>query len=230
MKSFLVTFVFIVAATGISGQELSREQKFKQLTQLTAQVRTMEEDFFKPDKDDVIRAQAIGLEAVRLMPRETFSSKTLLYGGGCYFSFTTGSHDYQKTAEIQFEIGYLSVGFAGMDYGFISDLGPISIEGISRESPQLKFLMEYRPPFTPSEIRGEQSKSHKYQVDSMLFTRRTKAIVGNSYLLRAITFDSSDKLVAFTVARKDEDNSLILYWKSLANFDKPLVARDPVRN
>ena len=63
------------------------------------------------------------------MPREKYGHKFNAPGWRSDFSFSTGSHDYQKTAEIELQQNYLSVGFAGADYGLIADLGSISLAG-----------------------------------------------------------------------------------------------------
>ncbi|HJS52679.1 MAG TPA: hypothetical protein VJ781_12325, partial [Pyrinomonadaceae bacterium] len=45
--------------------------------------------------------------------------------------------------------------------------------------------------------------------------------IGNTFVLRAISFESADVLVAFKVMRQDTDGSLIIFWKQIADFGKP---------
>lgn len=44
--------------------------------------------------------------------------------------------------------------------------------------------------------------------------------------LRSINFREADTLVALKVYRKDADGSLIIFWKTIKNFEKPLLARN----
>ena len=230
MKLFsTVVFLFLVSSVAFT-QEITREQRLKQIIDLNEQVRTLEGEFLLPTAADVRQAKAEGLEAVRLMPRESFDHKMIVQGGGSYFSFTTGSHDYQKIAQIGLEQNNLKVGFAGADYGFIADLGTVSLNAVNDETAEVAFLANYRPPSNLSEIRKEQTKAHKYETESGIFSDRAKAVLAHTYVLRSISFDQADILVAFTTLRKDSDGSLIIFWRLLQNFDKPTFVRDKAEN
>ena len=226
----LVLLVLLVLSTNLFAQEVSRELKFRQVAELNAQIRVLEDEFLLPSPQDSRLAKAEGFEAVRLMPRENFDGKILIQGGGSYFSFTTGSHDYQKIAQIGLEQNSLKVGFAGADYGFLFDLGEVPLSSVSREAPMVAFLISYRPPTNLSELRKEQSKAHKYETESGTLRSYVKAVVGHTYVLRAITFDSADALVALSIIRKDTDGSLICFWRKLETFEKPVLIRDKVEN
>ena len=230
MKLILtVAFSLFLTATVVT-QEISREQKFRQIAEMNAQIRGLEDEFLLPSPLDSRQAAADGFEAVRLMPRENFDGKMLIQGGGSYFSFTTGSHDYQKTAQIGLEGNNLKVGFAGADYGFLSDLGEVTLSSVSRETQLVAFLVNYRPPSNLSEIRAEQSRAHRYETDAGIFSSYVKAVIGHTYVLRAISFDRADTLVALAIVRKDADGSLIIFWRTIQNFDKPKLVRDKVES
>lgn len=43
-------------------------------------------------------------------------------------------------------------------------------------------------------------------------------MVGNTYLLRSISFESYDILVAIQIIRIDSDGSIIMAWKKIKSF------------
>lgn len=183
-----------------------------------------------PDASDVEAAQKQGGIALRLLPRELYDGVLTTRGGGAYYSFSRKTHEYGHGSDIELSRGRLSVGFAGADYGFITDLGAVPLSAASLDNPEVAFLANYRPPTDMLEIRKEQAKSRSYDTPTTTLTRDEAAKVGRSYALRSISFDRSDVLVAFKVIRKDADGSLILHWKLLKNFDKPTIAREVAKN
>jgi hypothetical protein len=45
--------------------------------------------------------------------------------------------------------------------------------------------------------------------------------------VRSVDYGGSDVLVAFRVVRQDADGSVVLLWKMLKKFDKPVLERTP---
>lgn len=231
MKLFLTVVFSLVLSLTFFGQDVSREQKFQQIKELNVQINKLAQELLQPEQADVRNAESQGLKVFRLMPRETFSRPiTVPQEGGSYYSFTTGSHDYQKIAQIGLEQNNLKVGFAGADYGFLFDLGEISLDSVNDETPMVAFLRSYRPPKNLSDVRKEQSRTYKYETEQGTLKSYLKAVVGHTYLLRAITFDQADILVALSIIRKDADGSLICFWRKLETFEKPVFIRDKVEN
>lgn len=221
----IVVSVFLFASIA-AAQETSRERTLRRLVEMNGQIRTLEDEFLLPDAADAEAARAENFNVFRLMPREKFDGKFIVEGGGSYFSFTTRSHDYQKIAQINFEQNNLKVGFAGADYGFISDLGDVPLADVTKQTARVNFLLDYKPPTAEPEIRREQRKARDYEANGAVYKSSLPAVVGHCYVLRAISFRSADVLVAFKVHRKDADGSLIIFWKSIENFEKPLIARN----
>ena len=62
-------------------------------------------------------------------------------------------------------------------------------------------------------------------VDGVTFQRTVPMKAGATYLVRSISFDTSDLLVAFNVVRIDTDGSAILSWKLLKSFPTPELKR-----
>lgn len=219
-------FVFVlISCSTVFGQELTREQKLQKINDLNKQVGTLEREFFLPDVRDLKQAEKDGFSVFRILPREKYDRKLTTQGGGSYYSFTTKSHDYQKIAQIGLEQNNLKVGFAGADYGFIADLGETSLDNVTRETGEVNFLINYKPPISEPEIRIEQRRARSYEASGFAYKNTIPAIVGHTYVLRAISFSNADVLVAFKIQRKDTDGSLIIFWKLIENFEKPLLAR-----
>jgi len=222
--SILIAGLFFVSIS--NAQELSREQKLQKITELNNQIKTLENDVISPTTGDLKAVQKEGFNVIRLLPRERYDHKLTIQGGGSYYSFTTGSHDYQKIAQIGLEQNNLKVGFAGANYGFINDLGEMSLADVTKETVGVSFLVNYRPPTDEPSVRIEQRKAWNYEVDGISYKSRIPAIVGHSYVLRAISFDDADILVALKVHRKDTDGSLIIFWKNIENFETPKLERN----
>jgi len=230
MKIFLLIASVVLLSTHLFGQSLTREQKFQQISELNAQIKVLEDDLLLPSPQDSNLATDQGFDAVRLLPREVFTGKLLIQGGGAYYSFSTLSHDYQKIPQIELLRDNLTVGFAGADYGFLFDLGDIPLSSVNGEMPIVDFLSSYRPPKKMSDIRKEQSKARNYATEAGTLKDSVPAIVGHTYVLRAISFHRDDLIVAFSIIRKDTDGSLILFWRKIETFEKPIIDRDKVEN
>ena len=223
LLSVLLVLLFSGAAFS---QGETREQKLRKIDDLNSRVRNLESDFLLPDAKDFEQAGKEGFEVFRLMPRERSDRRLAVPGGGAYYSFTNRSHDYQKIPQISLEQGYLSVGFAGADYGFFSDLGKVPLAEVSTQTSGIEFLVNYKPPTREPEIRAEQKKSNNYETENTTFMRRVPVSLDFTFALRAISFDRADVLVAFKIHRQDKDGSLIIFWKMLENFEKPTFIRN----
>lgn len=215
----------LLCSSIIFSQELNREQKLQKIDELNSQIKILETAILLPTTKDLNQAEKEGFEVFRIMPRERYDHKFTVQGGGSYYSFTTKSHDYQNIAQIGLEQNNLKVGFAGADYGFIADLGKTPLTEITKETAEVNFLLNYKPPTNEPEVRIEQRKTWNYEANSFVFKSRITAIVGHSYVLRTISFDRADILVAFKIHRKDTDGSLIIFWKLLEQFEKPMLNR-----
>ncbi|MDQ6785201.1 MAG: BON domain-containing protein [Acidobacteriota bacterium] len=210
----------------VNAQELTRAQKLQKIDELNKQIKILEKDVLAPDAKDFKQAQTEGLSVFRLMPREKYDGKMTIRGGGAYYSFSQKTSKYGNGSDIELSQNYLSVGFAGADYGFIYDLGDVPLATVSKETTEASFLAGYKPPTNEPEIRIEQSKSRNYESNGILYKDRVPSVVGHAYLLRSLNFGSSDVLVAFKVYRKDTDGSLIIFWKNIADFDAPQIERN----
>ncbi len=221
-----ITLLVLFCSSIVLSQELNREQKLQKIDELNNQIKILEADILLPANKDFQQAQKGGFGVFRLMPREKYDHKLTINGGGAYYSFTRKSSEYGRGSDLALEQNYLSVGFAGADYGFIYDLGEIPLANVSANTIEADFLFNYKPPTNETDVRNEAGKAYNYNVDGLIYKSRVPDVVGHTYILRSINFNDWDILVALKIYRKDADGSLIIFWKLLENFEKPTFERN----
>ncbi len=222
MRFPVVLLSLIFFSSVLNAQEISREQKFDQIKILTEQIDKIVQDLLRPSASDIEAAAAAGFNVFRIMPREVYGRAIAVpQGGGAYYSFSTGSNDYQKIAQLSLEQNSLSTGFAGADYGLMGDLGTRPLSEVNGETPEIDYLLKYKAPGNIVDARVEQRKAREHKAETFTLKNRFPSVVGNTFVLRSISFRDADILVAFKIMRKEADGSLIIFWKPLADFGKP---------
>ena len=241
MKKISIAFGSIAAlmltALSICAQTQSREDLLQQIEAKRVELSALEKAFLSPSEEDrdshaeFLRSPDTGL--VRLLPREIDDDnakkdrqRIVTRGGGAYYSFTRLTHEYGYGSDIQLSQGDLSTGFAGADYGFLTNLGDIPLESVSLETPAVSIFAAYNPPSDEPKVRLEQ---RRFQLGADLqgvsVSRHVPLKLNSTYLLRSICIDDTDVLVAFRVVRIDSDKSAILLWKLLKKYPKPTMVR-----
>lgn len=168
---------------------------------------------------------------IRLLPRELYHSqayhvekKLNIRGGGAYYSFAHLTHAYGYGSDIELEHNKLSVGFAGADYGMLTNIGEVPLEEITLGHKWVQGITAYRPPLSEPEARAEYRHSSSRQgmmFDGFRYQRIVPVKENSTYLLRSIDYRSSDVLVAFRLVRQDPDGSVIIAWKLLKRYPTP---------
>jgi len=240
-RVFTATMLFTVLATlsiGVCAQSASRDDVLKAIAAKRAELQQLEDQFLSPAEQDraaykeLLSQPDTGL--IRLLPREVYESevykknqKTLtIRGGGAYYSFATLTHEYGYGSDLELSSGYLSVGFAGADYGMLIDLGEVSLDEITSDYPGARSLADYAAAKDESQARAEHRQIQAGRIlDGATFQSRLPVKIGSTFLVRSINYDYTDVLVAFRVARKDIDGSVIIAWKLLKRFPKPELVR-----
>ena len=160
--------------------------------------------------------------------------ETVYKGGGAYYSFVRQTHEYGHGSDIKYEGGFLSVGFAGANYGFFLLLGEPNLADFStidRKAPAWlsinrkaawDFMWDYRPPTEIKQISEEQKKARGFVVNGTNLSERVRSSVGGSYLLRSVNIRESDVLVAVHHVNTLNDGSIVLAYKIVAQFDTPI--------
>lgn len=228
MRLFLSLFLLVAGVSFASGQTCSPESEaLKILKQPSNSVGKV---VISPDENDFEMASQDGARVFRILPRETFDFEKNPFsvrGGGAYYSFVKRSHSYNDTPQIELQKNNLSVGFYGANYGFIADLGDVPLSEISRESENLRFLLNYDPVVLESEARNEYKRiSHGFEVEGVKYKKSLSAVAGHTYILRAVSYDEADTLVAFRIFRQDANGSLVVFWKFIEHFRTPILTRN----
>lgn len=168
---------------------------------------------------------------IRLLPREVYDSASYrkvkelkIQGGGAYYSFANLTHAYGRGSDIELHNNKLSVGFAGADYGMLTNIGDTPLEQIRWDIIRERDIAAYRPPRSLPAAKEEQrrfSSGDGMRFDGLHYQRTLPVQENSTYLLRSIAYGTSDVLVAFRLARKDTDGSVIIAWKLLKRYPTP---------
>jgi hypothetical protein len=246
MKNFLIaaafTGAFFLTSPSVFGQADSRDDLLREIGAKRGELAVLEKKFLSPSEDDqAAHAEFLKLPdtgLIRLLPREVYDqfpdkpARLTIRGGGAYYSFVRLTHEYGYGSDLELSSGYLSVGFAGADYGLMTIIGDVPLEELSSKHPAAAFLAAYKPPAEESEVRQE-ARSFQAKgkiIDGMTYQRRLRVQMDTTYLLRSINYDDSDVFVAFRVVREDTDGSAIIAWRLLAKYPKPKLTRNLAAN
>lgn len=229
----------IVASLTATAQTQTREELLKEIHTKRAELVALEDKFLEPSDADreanatVLAEPDTGI--IRLLPRDKFDSaaykdrakKTLtMNGGGAYYSFVLSTHEYGRGSDISLDNGKLGVGFAGYDHGLMLNLGDISLHQLNLDHPAVRAVLEYKPATKELEIRRQQRALWQgVDLNGYVFKDGAPAKASNSYLVRSVSYDSSDIVVAFRITREDADGSLIVLFKVLKKFPIPKPER-----
>jgi hypothetical protein len=184
------------------------------------------DEFLGPDPSDVVPYAAFLLQSdtgmTRLVPRETYDHVLPIVGGGAYYSFYRLTHEYGYGSDLSLEQGRLKVGFAGYDFGFLTDLGNVPVDQVAVDHPGLQYLHSYVPPSVDADIRAEQQRAGLgFTVGPYYYRSSLPAKLDTTYVLRSMNYLESDLLVVFRIVRIDSDGSVILVWRKLATYPVP---------
>lgn len=225
------TFVLLLS---LNAAAQDRDRLQNEIESLREQLKVKEDELLAPSAEDRARfAEFLSQRdtgIARLMPREKYRDKLTIREGGAYYSFTRQSNSYDGDPQIGLEQGNLSTGFSGADFGFLTSLGDAPLEHVELASQAVAYLAEFVAPAPEPAAREQQRRTGAGFIDAgHTYRRYLPAVINHTYILRSISYDRFDVLVAFRVVRKDTDGSLILLWKKLKEFPTPLLIRQQAR-
>jgi hypothetical protein len=231
-KSAVTLSTLLLASLTVLAQTQSRDDILKQIEAKRAELSKLEETYLAPTEEDRARyatfLKQTGTGLIRLLPREKFDGEVyknkslVMRGGGAYYSFSRLTHEYGYGSDIELGNGDFSVGFAGADYGFLTNLGDIPIESVGMDSRAVAIFAAYKPPKEEPQVRQEyQRLAPGAELEGLQVSRRVGVQSDATYLLRSIDFGNSDVLVVFRVLHIDSDDSVVIVWKLLKKFGKP---------
>lgn len=232
LRFLVAASVFSIFCSAVLAQSASRDEVLKSLETKRAEIKALEEQFLAPsDEDRAAYAEFLSQPdtgLMRLLPRETYdNNKTFtIRGGGAYYSFSRRSNEYGFSTDIGLERNYLSVGFAGADYGMLTSLGDVPLESVTLANDRVMAASTQKIPGELADARVEQQRfSNGATINGVVFKRRLPAKLDSTYVLRSINYGETDVLVALRIVRQDNDGSLIIAWKLLNKYPKPELAR-----
>lgn len=238
MNSIVAATLFLVTCSvSAFSQSDSRAGLLKEIETKRAELAKLEQLVIQPaGADREAYAQFLAQPntgLIRLLPREKYDSHAnsksglTMNGGGAFYSFVRLTHEYGRGSDILLEQNYLSVGFAGADYGIITMIDEVPLENVTPELLPVTYLLGYNPPSEEAAARQEGRSFHApgKTIEGITYQRRLPVQVNATYLVRSISYGDSDVLVAFRVVRKDSDGSVIIAWKLLKKFPKPELIR-----
>ena len=77
-------FLFLIFAAPVLSQSPTRDEKIQNIFDLRSRMTALEKEVLQPDSRDVSVAKRLGLEAIRLLPREKYDRVIAINGGGAY--------------------------------------------------------------------------------------------------------------------------------------------------
>lgn len=185
--------------------------------------------FLRDDNTGLIRLlprESYEREASPMDPMDPVDQDVKSRGRGAFYSFFHLTHSYGYGSDIALDHRNLSVGFAGADYGMLTNLGDTPLEQITSDDLRLQELAAYRPPRDEPKARAEYQRIGAppgVKFDGLAYQKRLPVMESSTYLLRSISYRRSDVLVAFRVVREDADGSVIIAWKLLKQYPAPAL-------
>jgi hypothetical protein len=173
---------------------------------------------------------------IKLLPAQRdVQNLVRIRGGGAYYSFHYLSHEYGKGTDLALmrplvitpgsaranllDLDRLFVGFAGANYGMLTNLGDVPLDEVTVGDSRTSFLAKYEPPGSDPDARCERQRFVLGEtIDGLLYKNALPVRAGNTYLLRSINYGESDVLVGFRVVKRDADGSVTIAWKLLRDF------------
>lgn len=174
-----------------------------------------------PDPVDVERASGNNLKVFKILPRGMFDYENNAYGlrgGGAYYSFTNSSHSYNRVPQLGLDKGSLLSGFYGANYGLMINIGKVDLSSIDSRTPEVASLETHKPFKHYVDVYDKEKRAAKFILDGRKYNSYLPAVVGDTYILRAISYDEADSLVAFRIDRIDDNGTAVVWWKLIKEF------------
>lgn len=217
--------------------DADRTRAVDELVELRREMLALEGMLIAPAQEDLdqyadfLKDPTTGL--ARLFPRGSGNERRplLVNGGGAYYQFKGRTNEYGFGSDVEYSTRNsprFSVGSA--DFGFFAQIGKFDIRRLDERNPVIGFALSYPSPNgrTKYAWRAERRKwSGGVANGGITFKDQTEAVVGMSYVIRSVNESYYDIVAIFQVVRRDPtDGSLIIAWKLLKEFDKPVLKRD----
>ncbi|HJR09300.1 MAG TPA: hypothetical protein VJ842_18720 [Pyrinomonadaceae bacterium] len=153
-------------------------------------------------------------------------------GGGSFYSFRSGGHQWGPRADVWLRGGAFRAGFAGESLGFLTALGDVPLDAVTLGSAGVDYLAEFSPPTSIAEAeRQYELNKVGFRVRNHVYGAAMYVRPGMTYVLRSIIYKAdtelnkrrkpADVLVSFRVVSHAADGSVTLIWKELQRRKSP---------
>lgn len=139
---------------------------------------------------------------------------------------------YVGQSDIHFADGKLIVG-NDLTLDIISEIGETDFSNVTSKSEAFKFLTEFKPAQTKSELASQKRTLEKgINSGGYLYSTAAPVKLDSNYILRSVAYSPSPKytgfwntdiLVAFKIVGQEKDGSIIFIWKKLKQKDAPYL-------
>ncbi|MHC4163700.1 MAG: hypothetical protein ACYSUM_16355 [Planctomycetota bacterium] len=156
----------------------------------------------------------------RILNRGRFQGRTLVRGGGAYFSFTTHSNDYNREPDLELQQWRFTSGFAGGDYGLV-EVAPVrSLAKVEMKHVPDLFKLPAQRFYTEGRKRTVEMRRMPVPPGLPRPSSKPEAVVGSVYVIRSVRWRESDLIAAFEVLERDE-YGVTFAWKVLKRLSNP---------
>lgn len=153
-------------------------------------------------------------------------------GGGSFYSFRSGGHQWGLRADVWLREGVFRAGFAGESLGFLTALGDVPLEAVTLDRAGVDYLAAFSPPTSLAEAQRQYELNKVgFRVRNHVYGAAMYVRPEMTYVLRSITYKAdseqskqrkpADVLVAFRVVSRAPDGSVTLLWKELQRRKSP---------
>ena len=94
---------------------------------------------------------------------------------------------------------------------------------IDSTGAEAEYLISYKLPTYWKEIDAERTKFQKGFGGVLALSSTVRPSLGNSYMLRVITFEKTDIALALQILEFDPDGAMTIAWKKLADQPTPFL-------
>lgn len=160
--------------------------------------------------------------------------KYTIPGAANSFSFRTENYRIRHLADLTYSKGELTISGILM-HGLMVDLGDTPLEGISLQSPKLKYIADFQPSGDFQQALEVNNALVRGVTDEgLLYRRSLPVVVGHTYVLRAVAYQGKvmksvrgadyneldfdkrrDVITAFRVVDIAGDGTVTIVWNTL---------------
>ncbi|HRH40006.1 MAG TPA: hypothetical protein PKY82_00055 [Pyrinomonadaceae bacterium] len=243
MKILLKIFLLILLLTTFAhSQNTSRLKKIKEWEKVTYQLKQskyssqklqdrwqqlMEEIIFVSVEDSA-ESKRIGAKAVRLFSNRMIDrllDNSDSFGASIYPFTEISNYYFAPLLKYKNKSFIMQRNFTVKEnHGLITDIGKLPIEKINEKNEEFIALTNYQPPSKISDIKNE------FSANGIIFRQNIPVKIGETYLLRVISYEQGDGIFALKVHRKDTDGSIIIFIKTIKTFAIPKILRPSIND